>query len=355
MMGGLRNFWPLWLVIITLNISFSCISEARHQPNTHKPSAIVVGAVFCETCFQDDMSKGSHYISGATVAVECAEGASRPSFYKEIKTDKQGNFKVQLPFSISKHVKKIEGCTVKLVKSSEPYCAVASTATSSLVHLNDKKGGKHIFSAGFFTFKPLKQPGLCNQQPSVTNSQLYSLGDLFQNPEVPSIPTLPNPQVPTLPTPNPPISTNPNTPVMPNWPNLPSLPSLPELPKLPTLPFLPPFPKKPVTSFKDEKVENGFVKPQQVFPPIIPPVLPSPPGPLPTVPNPFQPPPLLPNPFQPPAPPLIPNPFQPPATPAPLIPNPFQPPSPPPTILPPLPPLPNLPNVPGVPDRKSVV
>lgn len=329
-MGVLRTCWPLSLLILILTVSY-CFnpSEARH--NHQKPSAVVVGAVFCDTCFQDDLSKGSHHISGATVAVQCAQGSSRPAFYQEVKTDTQGNFKVKLPFSVSKHVKKIEGCTVKLVKSSEPYCAVASTATSSSIHLKDRKGRNHIFSAGFFSFKPLKQPGLCNQQ----RSQLNSLDDLL-NPQYPTLPTTPDP---TLPIPNPSTSTDPNTPVIPNVPFLPPLPSLPPLPKLPSLPLLPPLPSTtPTTSlgpYKDSKVDNGFVtQPQQFFPPVIPPILSPPQGPLPLPPNPLQPAPLLPNPFQPPASPLIPIPFQPPTTP--------------PSLLPPTPPLPSLPPVPGL-------
>jgi hypothetical protein len=110
--------------------------------------------------------------AGASVAVECKDGsASRPSFRKEVETDEHGEFKVHLPFSLSKHVKKIEGCSVTLISSSEPYCAVASTAISSSLHLKSRKQGTHIFSAGFFTFKPLKQPNLCNQKPSIQNSK----------------------------------------------------------------------------------------------------------------------------------------------------------------------------------------
>lgn len=243
MMEKFRNLWPLCMALLFLYVSCFC-SEARHH--SKHPSAVIVGAVFCDTCFQNDLSKATHYISGATVAVQCAEEPTRKSFYQEVKTDKEGKFKVELPFSITKHVKKLQGCNVKLVKSSEPYCSIASTSTSSLIHLKQKKGGKHIFSAGFFTFKPLKQPNLCNQ---------------------------------------------------------------------------------PIT-------QKNILHPQQIFSPILPPVLPAPQGPLPTVPNPFQPAPLLPNPFQPPAPPLIPNPFQPPSPPA--------------SMFPPLPPLPSVPIVPGL-------
>ena len=139
--------------------------------------------------------------AGATVAVECKNGsASRQSFRKEVKTDKHGEFNVHLPFSISKHVKKIEGCSVTLISSSEPYCAVASTATSSSLHLKSRKQGTHIFSAGFFTFKPLKQPNLCNQKPSIQDSKELSIPPTdgsaiplrIQDPAVPVLPSTTN-------------------------------------------------------------------------------------------------------------------------------------------------------------------
>ncbi|KAH9623694.1 hypothetical protein KSS87_005223 [Heliosperma pusillum] len=314
----------LSLSLLLLILSFSCfccsLSYARHHLHKY-PSAFVVGAVYCDTCFQYPMSKASHYISGATIAVECAEGKERSAFYQEVKTDKQGNFRVQLPFTVSKHVSEIQGCSVKLLKSSEPYCAVASTATSSLIHLKNRQHGKHIYSAGFFTFKPLKQPGLCNQQPSLTKSNLNSIGITL-----PSLPILPLPDILNIPLPQTPILPLPGTPPLPiTNPLTPTIPGPPLLPNLP-LPQLPPLP--PFFKGNDGKLENGLVtQPQFLFPPFIPPVISPPSSGLPFT-NPFSPPPVLPNPLQPP--------------PSPLIPNPFQPPTPPPGLLPP------LPNIPGI-------
>ncbi len=276
--------------------------------------------------------------AGASVAVEC-KGAtsSKPSFRKEVKTDDHGEFKVLLPFSVSEHVKTIEGCSVKLIGSSEPNCAVASTATSSSLHLKSRKQGTHIFSAGFFTFKPLKQPNLCNQKPSIQNSK--KAVSLPPTDGLAFPPPIQDPAVPDLP---PPI----NHYFLPPLPRLPELPPLPQLPPLPGLPF-PPFPGKTTTNSKpaeplQDKKESH---PDLFFPPLPPnpfqppPLIPNPFQPPPLIPNPFQPPPLIPNPFQPP--PLIPNPFQPP--PAPLIPFPSIPgltPSPPPPLLPfPFPPI----------------
>ncbi|XP_057491847.1 uncharacterized protein LOC130777470 [Actinidia eriantha] len=293
----------LFLSLSVLSFTFSNLSEAKHQNKLS--SAVVVGTVYCDTCFQADFSKTSHFISGALVAVECGgTTSSKPSFREEVKTNKHGKFKVHLPFSVAKHVNNIEGCSVKLISSSEPYCAVASTATSSSLHLKSRKQGTHIFSAGFFTFKPLKQPTLCNQKPSVHNSKKLSIPLLVDL-------TIP---LPTTPTPSPVDQY-----LLPPLPGLPRLPPLPELPPLPPLPGLPNFPPSPKKSTESKSVSNGEVAKQQL--PGIP-LFPSPPPALGIS--------LPPNPFL-----LPPNPFQ--APPLTLPPNLFQ----------PLPPLFNAPPIPG--------
>ncbi|KAM0937533.1 hypothetical protein DsansV1_C25g0189501 [Dioscorea sansibarensis] len=141
-------------------------SAARHD----LPRAMVVGTVYCDTCFHTAPSKSSHLITGATVAVECA-----PSFREEVKTNEQGEFQVNLPLEVSKHIKRIKACSVKLISSNEPFCAVASSATSTtLRHLKSKNGSVHVFSAGFFTFKPLKQPEVCYQKPKFDSVKQFA-------------------------------------------------------------------------------------------------------------------------------------------------------------------------------------
>ncbi|KAJ7971123.1 Pollen Ole e 1 allergen/extensin [Quillaja saponaria] len=329
-----------FLIILFLSFTFNSLSEASHEKKL--PSAVVVGTVYCDTCFQEDFSMSKHFISGASVSVECKDGSSKQRFWKEVKTDEHGEFKVHLPFSVSKHVKKIKGCSVKLISSSEPYCAVASTATSSL-HLKSRKPGEHIFSAGFFSFKPLKQPTLCNQKSSIKNSKEFSsmksLLPPINDPTFP--PPLQNPPMLDLP---------PLGQILPPLPGLPGLPRLPELPPLPPLQGLPKFPPAPGKPEESNPTESSKIsqfsgqkvaQPQFFFPP----------NPLlqpPIIPNRFQLPPLIPNPFQPP--PLIPPipGLTPPTTPVPLIPlppipgltTPSPPPPPPPTSLPfPFPPI----------------
>ncbi|KAI9110681.1 hypothetical protein K1719_018119 [Acacia pycnantha] len=152
---------------LTLAPNWEELKEAKKHRSA--AAAVVVGTVYCDTCFQRDFPMRSHFISGASIVVECKDSNSKPKFRKEAKIDKHGEFKVQLPFLVSKHMRRIKGCTMKLLSSSEPYCAAASASTSSSLHLKSRKQGKYVFSAGFFSFKPLKQPNLCNQKPRIEN------------------------------------------------------------------------------------------------------------------------------------------------------------------------------------------
>ncbi|KAK6913401.1 hypothetical protein RJ641_023002 [Dillenia turbinata] len=323
-----------FLLIFALSFTFGYApSEASHDKKLS--SAVVVGTVYCDTCFQQDFSKSSHFISGALVAVECRDGSAEPTFRQEVKTNEHGEFRVNLPFSVSKHVKKIKNCSVKLISSSEPYCAVASTATSSALHLKSRKPGSHIFSAGFFTFKPLKQPILCNQKPSISNSkQFNSMKTLLPPPEFPVFPN------PTTPWPTSPIPYHNPVPLLPMLPPLPQLPPLPPLPSLPQLPPIPgnliPVPAKSQGSTSLGEQKDALLDFFLPTPPLLPSTPPSIGIPLP--PNPFQPPSLLPPlPFQPPPspiinipplpnlPPLVSSPPPPPAFPIPIPPFPFQP------------------------------
>ncbi|KAG8384570.1 hypothetical protein BUALT_Bualt04G0131500 [Buddleja alternifolia] len=319
-------FWTIIFLSFTFNYNFS---EAKHQ--TKLPSAVVVGTVYCDTCFHQDFPKRSHFIVGASVAVECKDTNSRPSFRQEVKTNEHGEFKVHLPFSVSKHVKKIKGCSVILLSSNEPHCAVAAAATSSSLHLKSRKEGTHIFSAGFFTFKPLKQPDICDQKPSINNNA-EKLSPI-SNPNDPTF--LPPIQDPPS---DPPALGGGFLPPLPRLPILPPLPQLPRLPQLPGIPFLPPVPKKENAAKASQLLDKKVVNQPMTFPFPFPPIPLLPPPLLP--PNPLLPPPSLlpPNPLLPPPSLLPPNPLQPPPS---LIPPII--PSPPPSLFPPLFPTPTTP------------
>ncbi|GLT56354.1 hypothetical protein SLA2020_293980 [Shorea laevis] len=313
-----------WIfIILFLSFGFSSLSEAGHHKK--HPSAVVVGTVYCDTCFQQDVSRNRHFIPGASVLVQCKDGNLKGGFREEVKTDEHGEFQVDLPFTVSRYVKKIKRCSVQLINSSEPYCAVASSATSSSLHLKSRKEGIHIFSAGFFTFKPLKQPTLCSQKPSVHDSRVINnrkagigSGDTITFP--------------------PPIK-DPKVPKFPPLPSLPALPRLPQLPKLPSLPPLPGHPSLPPLHGKGCPLTNqSIAQPDNFFHPFFPPNLLEPPQLLP------------PTPFQPPAPPVPPYSLRPP--PAPMNPSPPIPGrTPPPTPLNPSPPIPGRTPPPPIPGR----
>ncbi|XP_058755451.1 formin-like protein 20 [Vicia villosa] len=298
--------WFLTILFLTLTIGTN-LSEAKHENKKLHPSPVVVGTVFCDTCFQQTFSQESRFISGASIAVECKLGKTKQRFYKEVKTNEQGEFKVKLPFLVRKNVKRLKGCNFKLLSSNVPNCAIASTSTSFSPSLKKKMQDEHIFSAGFFSFKPIKKPKFCDQNKPKKNE----VEDFFFFP--------PNPL-------NPPLVPNPfQPPLIPN-------------------PFTPP-----------PLIPNPFQPPS---PPLIPNPF-QPPSPPPFLPNPFQPPPSSP-------PPLIPNPFQPPPSSPPpfslfppivvpgITPSPPPPPPPPKSILPfPFPPLFPPPHNPGSPPTSS--
>ncbi|KAF5766164.1 hypothetical protein HanRHA438_Chr15g0724391 [Helianthus annuus] len=318
--------WVSFILLVYLCFSFNGVSGARHRKKKH-PTAVLTGTVYCDTCFRQEVPKSTHLISGATVAVECGSDDEKPRFKEEVKTNEKGEFEAKLPPYVSKNAEKIKACSVRLIHSNEQNCAVAATATSSEIHFKSKKAGTHVFSAGFFTFKPQ----LCNEK------------DLIPPTGGGMLPPLPVPDLP-IPSLVPPVPQLPGVPL----PDLP-IPSLvPPVPQLPGVPLPPNTRQKHSEKNKlsDQKT-FGFPFPPNPFqPPTLPPLplVPSPPSIFP--PLPFQPPPpsLLPPifPSPPPASLFPPLPFPPIPS---LIPSP--PPPPPPAFPIPLPPLPPL--IPGFP------
>ncbi|XP_073128013.1 uncharacterized protein [Henckelia pumila] len=344
------------LIFLSLAFSISCSELSKNQKKL--PSAVLVGTVYCDTCFHQDFPKASHVIKGATVAVECknTRSSSSLSFRKEVNTDNHGEFKVNLPFSVSKHVKKIMGCSVKLISSNEPYCAVAATATSTSLNLKSRKHGVHIFSAGFFTFKPLNQPLVCDQKPRIGKKQSVHHDDHDKSFMVSNAYYYNN---------DPTVQDPPVLGHLPPLPRLPPLPQLPQLPPLPGIPYLPPASAKeisikPPRSSDDQEINlpgtseiplvpnpfNPLFPPNPLLPPpaLLPPVVPSPPSSI------F--PPVFPSPPPSIFPPVFPAPPSPPVFKLPPIPGftPSAPPPPPPFPIsfPPFPfqPTPGFPGVP---------
>ncbi|CAH9084357.1 unnamed protein product [Cuscuta europaea] len=366
----------LWITFLVCFVLLNCFSEARHHPN----AAILVGVVHCDTCFHQHSSKSSHFIAGASVAVECGDTRKGPSFFEEeVKTDEKGEFRVNLPLSVSEHVKKTKGfCSVKLISSSsdsKPHCsATASAASSSSIHFKEKREGNRIFSAGSFTLKPQ----LCDQKQiihgkktktSVAESHVADPDPaLLQVPvggqdisgkktSTAFLPPIRNSLPPTPITSTAPVSLgNPVSPFSPpvqeSSPRgllppvmqggfilpMPEIPPIPPIPKIPLMPSIPGFPPKKSDGLKSSErrthaSDEKTVQPA-TFTPIIRGLPPNPLLPLPSnLPNPAQSPPLIPSP------PPLQQPF-------PFLPSPFIPSFP--TPLPQFP-FPTTPTFPGVP------
>ncbi|KAI3726190.1 hypothetical protein L1987_65987 [Smallanthus sonchifolius] len=248
--------WVSFMMLV-MCFSFNGVSYARHHRKQPHPASTLVGTVYCDTCFPQQAPKSTHFISGATVAVECGDGRKQ-RFREEVKTNENGDFEAKLPVSVGKSLEKIKGCSVRLISSGKPFCSVAATATSSEIRYKSKKAGTHVFSAGFFTFKP----ELCDQKD-------------FTEKNFP--PSLPDPPAPFLP----PIGDG----ILP--PHLPIPPLVPPLPRLPgvELPLPPITLQKPSKSDKlsDQKTfglpPNPFKPPSLTpsTPAVIPPLLTLPP------------------------------------------------------------------------------
>ncbi|XP_073065211.1 uncharacterized protein [Primulina eburnea] len=223
----------LFSAVILLFFTYGNLSEAKYVKKL--PSlAVVYGTAYCDTCFQHKFPQIRHFFSGASVAVECKDTSSaKISFRQEVKTNDNGEFKVHLPPYISKQVRKIKGCSVNLLSSSHPYCTVAASASH---HFRSGKQGRNIFSDGFLTLKPMKEPEMCDERQGIKNFNNRKVQkSSISNPNDPAfLPPIQDPTPPEQPT------LGPYLPPLPLLPRLPPIPLLPRLPPLPGIPFLPP-------------------------------------------------------------------------------------------------------------------
>ncbi|XP_051121055.1 leucine-rich repeat extensin-like protein 6 [Andrographis paniculata] len=267
--------------VIFLCFTFSSVlTQARGGT-----SAVVVGTVYCNnTCLGFAES-----IPGASIAVECKNLSSSlaPNFRQILKTNKDGNFKVHLPFSPQKHAKTIKQCSVRLISSNKPLCDVPAMATAAAsFHLLSRKHGTLIFSPGPLTFRPFKDNQACDQKPTTIN---FKKSKNAQN-ELTPIPNQ-NEETAQL------LDRKADQPFTP--------PQIPQNPFYPPYTF-PPNPFQPPTSSLPPN--PNFQPPPSGFPPFfpspaIPSLVPPPPPPRPSFPFPFPPFPFQPTPGFPGAPP----------------------------------------------------
>nr|ABK26099.1 unknown [Picea sitchensis] len=172
---------------ILLCIVYTCSSASANSGAQQKPISVVLnGRVVCHACSLDEenFSDAGYIISGAVVAVECRTGLNRKTnaglVSIEGKTDKNGEFKVELPGSIissillcssssDDHNPTLKGyCSARLLSiSPQEKCNVPSSTTSSSDRLIFTSDGNGIRT---FTFPSLSYHSgskLCSDHESL--------------------------------------------------------------------------------------------------------------------------------------------------------------------------------------------
>nr|ABK25840.1 unknown [Picea sitchensis] len=180
---------------ILLCIVYTCSSASANSGAQQKPISVVLkGRVVCHACSLDEenFSDAGYIISGAVVAVECRAGLNRKTnaglVSIEGKTDKNGEFKVELPGSIissillcssssDDHNPTLKGyCSARLLSSSpQEKCNVPSSTTSSSDQLIFTSDGNGIRT---FTFPSLSYHSgskLCSHKDITISSDHESL------------------------------------------------------------------------------------------------------------------------------------------------------------------------------------
>ncbi|PSR84737.1 Major pollen allergen Ole e like [Actinidia chinensis var. chinensis] len=273
----------LFLVLSFLAIHPLVLVAQPPTPNSH---ISVVGAVYCDTCYDNSFSSHSYFLPGVDVHVQCKFKANSPKTTEVIQfsvnrtTNRYGMYKLDIP-SVE-GVDCVEGpeiqsfCSASLIKSRSSACNVIGLkATASEITIKSKQASLCIYCLSALSYRPQeKNITLCEKQREEFQFQKSFNSSKFFLP----------PYFPPYGFPWPPL------------PQLPPLPKLPPLPPLPPFPFFPlpplPFPNPPSLPFP--------------FPPVPPLPLPqiSPPTPppfnwidpktwIPNIPLPYPPPPAF--------------------------------------------------------------
>ncbi|GAB4828553.1 hypothetical protein Ancab_018213 [Ancistrocladus abbreviatus] len=263
---------PLSLFLAALFIHPLVLSA---QPQTPAPDSggskiTVVGAVYCDTCFNNVFSRHSYFMPGVDVHVQCRFKANSPrtseliSFSANRTTNENGVYRLEIPsvdgIDCTDGPAIQSSCQASLITSSSSACDIpASRATTYEISIKSKQSNLCIYSFSALSFRPMeKNYTLCGRKPEqlpTLNATSFFLPYGFLWPPLPQLPPLPTLPIP----PFPPFS---YTPALPfpftrpsSSPSPPSLPfPFPPLPRYPSTPsLLPQPPPPPVFNLGDPK------------------------------------------------------------------------------------------------------
>jgi len=127
-------------------------------------NVVVVGNVFCDTCFKHQFSEeGSHVIIDALVALECIINRKTTASVNVGKSDENGDFSVDVPSPF--HPKeRMNRCSVRLLNSSEGSCNTPSTTAPYKLSLKSNTNGVRTYTAGSLSYRPQHIPLFCYKE-----------------------------------------------------------------------------------------------------------------------------------------------------------------------------------------------
>ncbi|XP_023515622.1 formin-2-like [Cucurbita pepo subsp. pepo] len=256
----------------------------------------VVGAVYCDTCLSNSISKHSYFLPGVDVHLQCKFRAVAPKMAEQMSfsvnrtTDKYGVYRLEIPSVDGSNC--VDGmtmqsfCQATLIGTSSEVCNVPGLRTASEeISIKSKQDNLCIFSLNALSYRPLKKnASLCGDQKEKTPDPLTSSKFFlpffppysfpFPFPPLPPFPSFPLPPLPPLP----PVPYFP----LPSCPNPPSLPfPFPPLPPFFPSPSSPPPPSTPPPpppfSLSDPRTWIPYVSPFSPPPPLSSSSPPSPP------------------------------------------------------------------------------
>lgn len=205
--------FPLIFAILSAH-TLTLLAESPPPITSH---ITLVGAVYCDTCFNDGFSNYSYFMPGADVHIQCKIKANAPktaeviTFSVNRTTDNYGVYKLEIP-SVD-GVDCVDGppiqsmCQATLIGSSLSECDVPGLkATTNEISVKSKQDNLCVYSFTALSFRPhTKNSTLCGKQaeessePSSSSKFLLPLNFPWPFPFSAPPPSLPFP-FPHLPT-----------------------------------------------------------------------------------------------------------------------------------------------------------
>lgn len=267
--------FSLLLVLAILSASPLALLAQSTRPISSRIT--VVGAVYCDTCFNDGFSRYSYFMPGADVHIQCKINANAPktaeviTFSVNRTTDNNGVYNLEIP-SVD-GVDCVDGppiqsmCQATLIGSSLSECNLPGLkATTDEISVKSKQDYLCVYSFTPLSFRPHKRNRtLCGRQAQKSSeSESESESESSSSSKL-SLP-LPFPfstPPPSLPFPFPHLPTSPSVPPLLPSPPPPSFGLGDPKTWIPHIPLMspPPSPPPPAVDLRDPRTWRPLFPP----------------------------------------------------------------------------------------------